>query len=181
MGDAFQEKDIIRILIAGGGAIYDKEEGISIAQYIFANIEDVLEEFENPIYRKIVLLCKERITAGDAINTDFFVNHVDPDISRMAINMITSPYEYSENWENRWDIHLHSQKKPENNFPKDGEQALKRFKLRKVIRMCEENQKLIQELVKSGDDEQLLTYMKVQQRLLDMRNTLAKELGTVVL
>ena len=49
------------------------------------------------------------------------------------------------------------------------------------MRMCEDNQKRIKELVKEGDDAQLITFLKVQQKLLGMRNSLARELGTVVL
>lgn len=181
IGDVFQEKDIARILVAGGNAVFDAADGTTVAQYILANITDVIEEFENDLYKKIASLSQELLANGEMVNPNFFIHHPDPEISRLAVNLITSPFEYSENWEKRWDIFLQTQKKPENNFPKDGEQALKRFKLRKIMRMCDQNQKRIQELAEAGDDVQLTTFLKVQQKLLEMRNSLAKELGTVVL
>lgn len=181
LGDAFQEKDIVRILISGGNALFDEAEKITIAHYILANIADVLDQFQTPLYQKVLTLTQELLAEGEEVNSAYFIQHPDPDISRLAVDLLSSPYEYSENWEKRWEIFLQTQKKPENNFPKDGEQALKRFKLRKIMRMCEENQQHIQELAKGGDEVELMTHLKVQQKLLEMRNSLAKELGTVVL
>lgn len=180
-GDAFQEKDIVRILVAGGNALFDKEEKVTVAQYILTNIVDVLDQFQTPVYQRILNLTQELLEAGEEVSSSYFVQHPDPEVSRLAVDLISSPYEYSENWEKRWEIFLQTQKKPENNFPKDGEQALKRFKLRKIMRMCEENQKRIEELSKGEDAAQLMTHLKVQQKLLEMRNSLADELGTVVL
>ena len=70
---------------------------------------------------------------------------------------------------------------PDENFQQDSLIALKRFKLRKIIRMTEKNQQEIKELSQKGDVELLMTHMKVQQKLLEIRNGLADELGTVVL
>ncbi|MCB0598509.1 MAG: DNA primase, partial [Phaeodactylibacter sp.] len=98
-GDEFQEKDIIRILIAGGGEVFDKEENITVAQYILSNIEDVLDTFDFPLYGQLAKKCHERLLANEPVNTDYFLNHPDEEIRQMAINMLSSPYEYSENWE----------------------------------------------------------------------------------
>lgn len=181
IGDAFQEKDIVRILVAGGNAYFDQKDKITIAEYVLANIADVADQFQNPLYRKITALSQELLADGEEVNTAYFLHHPDPEVSRLAVDLVSSPYEYSENWEKRWDIFLQTQKRPENNFPKDGEQALKRFKLRKIMRMCEDNQRLIQEAAKEGNEAKMMTHLKVQQKLLEMRNALAKELGTVVL
>lgn len=180
-GDEFQEKDIVRILVAGGEAIFDKEENVSVAEFIISNIEDVIEDFDSQTYQRIAMLAQERLASGQKVTTDFYTQHPEPEIQQIAINLITSPYELSENWEKRYEITLQSQKSPELNFSEDSIQALKRFRLRKIVRMCVKNQEEIKNLTQSGDMEKLMVHMKVQQKLLTIRNDLAKELGTVVL
>lgn len=181
VGDEFQEKDIVRILVAGGDAIFDKEENITVAAFIISNIEDVIEDFDNQTYQQIAKLAQERLASGHPLTTDFFTQHPESAVQQMAINLITSPYELSENWEKRYEITLQTQKSPELNFSEDSIQALKRFRLRKISRMCQKNQEEIKQLSASGDMDKLMVHMKVQQKLLSIRNELAKELGTVVL
>ncbi len=180
-GDEFQEKDIVRILIAAGNFDYDAEEGVTIADYVLGNIEDVIDEFDHPLYQKITREAMEHRLAGRPLVREFFLQHADPDIARLAVDALSTPYEYSENWEKKWEIFLQTQKPPDENFLSDSTQALKRFKLRKIRRMCSQNQEKIKELSAAGEADQVVTYLKVQQKLLDMRNRLAEELGTVVL
>ncbi len=182
LGDEFQEKDIARILIAFGKEEFDPEEHISVAEFVLGNIEDVLDEFDNALYAKVAretldcLLHKRSL-----LDMHYFLQHEDPEISRLAVNLLSEPYEYSENWANKWDIYLRMQQMPDLNFQQDSLQALKRFKLRKVMRMFERNHTRIKELTAAGDNERLLAHLKVHQRLMEIRNALATELGTVVL
>ena len=180
-GDTFQEKDIVRILIEAGDQIFDKEENVTIAEYILGNIEDVIEDFDNKGYQTIAKECLQLLLKNEVPSSSYFINHQDENIRKTAINLITSPYEYSENWEKMHEIFLQTQKKPEENFTKDSIQSLKRFKLKKIMRMCNKNQEKIKAFTQSGEMDQLIAHMKVQQKLLDIRNELAKELGTVVL
>ena len=179
-GDTFQEKDIVRILINGGDRLFDKKNATKVAQYILANISDVIDDFESEIYKKIIVETKIAIKKAPKKWTNFFTDHSDPGISKLAIDLVTSPYEYSENWEKRWNIFLQTQKMPDENFLTDTKQSLMRFKLKKIIKKCKENQTLISELSKKGDAKKLVLHLKVQQKLNEMRNNLAKELGTVV-
>lgn len=179
-GDEFQEKDIIRILIAGGGEIFDEEEKTTVAQYIMGNIEDVLDNFDYPLYGRIAKDCHERLLANEPVNSDYFLSHADQQIRELAINMLSSPYEYSENWEKRWEIFLTSQSMPDENFAKDSTQALKRFKLRKLNKMIVQNAEKIKQLFEKKSDDYMI-YLKLDQKLKVMRNELAEELGTVVL
>lgn len=182
LGDEFQEKDIARILIAFSHEEFDKDDHLSVAEYIISNIEDVLDEFDNPLYAKVareVLACLAN--RRSQLNTNYFLHHSDPEISLLAVNLLSEPYEYSENWANRWEIYLRMQKMPDDNFQEDSLQSLKRFKLRKIMRMSERNHTRIKELTAAGDMERLAAHLKVHQRLLEIRNELALELGTVVL
>jgi DNA primase len=95
--------------------------------------------------------------------------------------MMSSPYEYSENWEKKWDLFLHSQEMPDHNFIQDSLSSLKRFRLRKLKKMLERNQLKIKELSEGNDFEQAMIYMKLHQKIKTIHDDLAKEMGSVVL
>lgn len=179
-GDQFQEKDIVRLLISGGDKVFDEEDKTTVAAFIVSNIEDVLEEFDNQLYQEVVKVCRDRLLASKPVNASFFVNHTDEKIRKLAVSMMSSPFEYSENWAKRWDIYLQSQKMPEENFHHDALISIRRFRLRKLDRMIKKNTEKIKESFEEGNEEYLL-YMKVDRKLKDLRNELAKQLGTVVL
>ena len=181
VGDEFQERHIAQILIASGEEIFDKDENITVAEYILANIEDVLDDFDNKIYERIAKECHQLILGKKPVLEKYFTHHPDPEISKLSIGLITSPYEYSNGWEERWEIVLATQKPPELNFTKDSIRALMRFKLRKIIKMCNANQEEIKAFAEAQDTENIMIRLKVQQRLNEQRNELAKEWGTVVL
>ncbi len=179
-GHEFQEKDIVRILISSGGEIYDKEENITVAAYLLENIEDVIDDFDNQLYKAIAHECQELLSQGKEISSKYFLNHPDQKIQVLAVNLMTSPYEFSENWFNKWDIFL-NQKAPDNNFKKDSHKALMHFRLRKITRICEKNMKKIKELSEAGDHEEAIRYLQVQKKLTDIRNDLAAQLGAVII
>ncbi len=177
----FQERDIARILISGGSEIFDKENDVTVAAYILSNIEEVLNDFDNKLCEKIAKESLELLKNKQPVSTQYFLNHNDPQIAALAIDLVHSPYEFSPNWKEFWDIELTTQPSPDQNFLKDSISALHRFKLKKVIRMCEKNQERLKELKAGGDDAKMMKLLKMQQKLLAMRDELAKKLNTVVL
>lgn len=178
--DTFQERDIARVLISGGDRIFDERSNLTVASYILTNIVDVINDFEDPIIQKMVHLVESAMKQKPKQWTAFFINHSDPEISKTAIDLVSEPYTYSENWEKKWDIFLQTQKKPDENFMSDSKQGLLRFKLKKIIRKCKENQELIQQYTEQELHNKVILHLKVQQKLNEMRNNLASELGTVV-
>ncbi|MEL7425313.1 MAG: DNA primase [Bacteroidota bacterium] len=179
-GDEYQERDLIRLLLLFGDKPFDKDGDQSVAQFIMSNIDDVIDNFDGVVYQRIAKEVQVMIERGEQPTIEHFMQHDTSELRQMAIDMATSPYEFSENWEKKWDVVL-NQKAPDENFVKDSAHGLKRFRLRKLSRLCEENIIKVRELVSSDNQEELLLYMKLQQRLQSLRNSLAKELGTVVL
>lgn len=178
----FQERDIVRLLITGGDTIFKKEKEVStknktVAQFILDNIEDVIENFDDLLYKLVVKETRQRLKNGELVDGNFFLYHDNPAIRQLALDLTSSQYEISPGWEER-EIFLNTQKMPDQNFTNDSEQGVKRFKLHKIMRMCAENQKRIQA---EADTDKLMTLLKVQQKLLTIRNGLAKELNTVIL
>jgi len=178
VGDEFQEKDIARILINAGGEWFDQAHNITVAQYIWINIEDVIDYFDSKLYKKVVIEVLQRVNQNLDVSAQFFINHSEAEIRQLAANVLTSPYEFSENWEKKHDVFL-NQRKPEENYHLDAELAVKRLKLRKIGKVIAENHAKIK-VIDPGDIEQVMPLIKLDQKLKDMRNQLAKELGTVV-
>lgn len=175
----FQERDIVRILIQFGHKIFKEEE--TVAEYILTNMAELMGEFENALYAGIIETYIENLSVGKTINTDFFINHTNEEISKLAINLISSPYEYSEKWA-KMNVFLNSQKMPDENHIADAMSGIQRFKLKKIERLMLNNQKEIQAIQeKKGDFEELVILLKVQSKLIEMRATIAKLVNTVVL
>ncbi|MEM9917789.1 MAG: DNA primase [Bacteroidota bacterium] len=178
-GDEFQEKDIIRLLITFGDQIFDPEDQLSVAAYILGNIEDVLDEFDNKQYEQVAKECYQRLLNKEEINPHFFLNHTDEDVRRLAIDILHPPFDFSPNWAEKWDITLQTQLNPEKNFTKDSIKSIERFKLKKIIRLCQRNQEKIRTMDFSDADE-LRKLLMVQQKLNNIRNELAKKFGSTV-
>ncbi|MEM1215323.1 MAG: DNA primase, partial [Bacteroidota bacterium] len=180
IGDEYQERDLVRLLMLFGDQEFDQKEQQSVGGFIIANIDDVIDNFDNELYKRIAKECQILIARGDNLRQQHFLHHDTPEMRQLAANLLSSPYAYSDNWEKRWDVIL-NQKHPDQNFIKDSAHGLKRFRLRKLSRLCEENIAKIKELAIGGQDEELVLYMQLQQKLQGLRNELAGELGTVVL
>ena len=181
IGDVFQEKDLMRLLITSGNKIFDPKEQVSVAEYVLINVEDVLTEFDHPLYHRVIMEVRQLAMDKQPVHPDFFLNHPDPEIAKLAINLISSPYEFSENWALKWDIFL-SQPHPDHNQRLDAENLIKRFKLRKIKRFKDRNANKMKSLAAAkAPDSEIEACMRLHVRLKEIENQLASELGTVVL
>jgi DNA primase len=170
---------LVRLLILFGGELFDETANQTVGQFILANIDDVIDNFDSELYQRVAKEFKVLIERGDQPSTAYFMQHEAPDLRQLSIDLASSPYEFSENWESKWDVVL-NQKKPDDNFIKDSTHGLKRFRLRKLSRICKENINKVKELAMEGNEIDMMLYMQLQQKLQVLRNDLAKELGTVV-
>ncbi len=177
-GEQFQERDLVRLLIQHGHKPFDEAANISVAQYLIGNTEDLFEEFDQRLYRKIYEEYKTALK-NHALDSHYFTQHTDPEIQKLAVDLLSIPYNYSENWAEKWGVFL-EQKHPDENHRKDAENSLKHFRLRKINRMIERNKAKVEELFHSGSEDYLM-YLQLNMKLESIRNELAKELGIVVI
>ncbi len=175
-----QEKDIARILVVHGGEVFDVENNVTVAAFVLSNIEDVIQDFDNKLYQRIAQETATLLEKNTPLSIQYFLSHKHKEIQDFATTMLSSPYEYSENWENKFNRPLETQKAPDLNFIRDAEQSLKRFKLRKVFKMMSHNEVLLRKAEMDKDDSMYMRHLKIQMKLNDMKGQLGKELGTVV-
>jgi DNA primase len=176
-----QEKDIARILVVNGADIFDPEHNVTVAAFILNNIEDVIQDFDNKLYQRIAQEALHFVQTNTPLSIQHFLQHPIKEIQNFTTTMLSNPYDYSENWENKFNRPLETQKAPDINFIRDAEQSLKRFKLRKLGKMMEHNLSLLRKAEMDRDDSALMRHLKIQMRLNEMKTQMAKELGTVIL
>jgi DNA primase len=99
---AYQEEESIRLLISY--ADHSIDEHNKLCNYILAEIEGIT--FQTPIYNRILEIFRSQLQLGYIVGTDYFVRHWDADIQAEAINLMSNKYQISENWENKFQIHI---------------------------------------------------------------------------
>jgi len=178
-----QERDILRILICGGHAIFDEEDNITVAQYVLSNLEDIREFFENDLYIKALNTYIQLVVDEKNPTLKSFINHPDQELSRLAIDLSTSPYEMSENWDEKG-VGLQNQPLPDENYVRDAIHSLLRIKGLKIKKLIASNSEKIKnydaEKATEGEDD-LVMLLKIHQQLKGLLDDLAAKYGTVVL
>ncbi len=177
--DFFQEKDLLRVLVCYGDRIFDEEDGTTVAHFILENISDVMDHVHDDRYMDIFRSCSQRLEEGLPVSPAYFKAHPDPKVAKMAIDLLASPYEYSSNWEDRWDVVLQTQKMPDENFRRDAMDSLKKFKLRKIRKVIFEQAEALKDL-RADQDEDIRMALRIHSELKRMEVELARELGLVV-
>lgn len=182
LNDEFQERDIIRILICGGAAPFDEEERVTVGQYLINNLSDIINHFDNPLYLKIFQIFIDKTEKGENVDLSTWVNHTENEISKLAIDLSTSRFEMSENWDDKG-VGLQNQLAPEMNYVKDATHSILRIKSLKIKRLININHEKIKnydpENIVDGEDLALL--LKIHGQLKGTLNDLAAKYGTVVL
>lgn len=176
-----QEKDLIRILVAYADQTFEMEgEQHSIADLILANMEDALDTIDHPLYRRLLQVSMKAVDEGIGLKSEFYLNHPDKELQGLAMELLISPYEYSENWEKRWQLVLQTQPHPDKNFYNDATQSILRFKLKKFNRKLKENQQKISESAETEKEDDTILLMQVHQKLLQTRVEITNALRTVI-
>ncbi len=171
-----QERDLTRIIVTMGHRWYDDQETITVAEYIYQNIADMLDYFSSDLHKSMILLAYNNLDQIENWNT-LFTNHQDEEIRSEAITFMASPYTYA-NWSDKG-VELQTQKEPSENFEKDSYQAILRFKIKKVKQLILETERELKKEDISPDD--FVINMRLLQKLQEQRNFMANELNTVIL
>jgi DNA primase len=176
-GDAYQEKDLLRILIEHGAKWHDENKGIRVSDLIAEIVGPLVDALDHPVCKKIFTYILEEYEPGQELNVSKLKNHPDEIIAQTVIDIMSSPHDLSENWESRWGIVL-LQKHPSENEDFDVEQGLLRFHLRKLSKLIRDQQEKIQSQ-KDLPEEELVVQLTLLNKLLEKRNNIAHQLNTI--
>ncbi len=118
-GSSFEtlEREIVKYLLKYGHCSFDFKEGrtmvaCNVAEVIFAELNDDNIVFRNPVYTKIMAAYREQwaqLGTGVEVPAHIFLNHIDPEVCNMSVDILTSDDNYvaSELWR-RKEIHIDS-------------------------------------------------------------------------
>ncbi|HRB67602.1 MAG TPA: DNA primase, partial [Chitinophagales bacterium] len=97
----YQEKDIIRILIEHGDLPMNEEH--SVAEYVIFELVDV--EFKTDVFGKIIQLYMDAYRNEQPLAEVKNLNNIqEEDVKNVLVEMMSSPYEISENWMKKHEI-----------------------------------------------------------------------------
>jgi DNA primase len=153
-------------------------EYISVAEYITNEILNDELEFNNLLYRQIFEEVHECIKRGEVIDIKYFVNHSNSQISKIAVDLLSFPYELSK---------LHKRKGAnveteemllKKNIPK----AIIEYK-RKILETVqkEKEEEIRKAQQDSAPEDQISKIMKQYITISSIITVMSKEKGWVVL
>ncbi len=174
--DEFQERDIVRLLIQFGNCPLPGE-AITVAEWVLGDIEDALDEFDIPLYGRIVRECHQLLLRGQAVEPFFFLHHPSAEVAQLALEMLSQPWEYSPNWEKMWHFPLQNQPMPEENVEADVQQALAMFKIKKLNRLLEKNTQRLRAAQEKGDVREEVKCLQAHVKIEQARNRLSARFG----
>ena len=172
--DELQERAIVRSLLEFGLKQWDEEQ--TVADYIFSEMElnDLESMIENSKLVSIINIYKD-LYQGDKNPTDKdFLYHENESFSSLVINLMDSQTEISPKWEKHFEGKIFTR---EDLFKEEVTSTLSYFKLRKIKKMIDENQR---ELEKATNEDDQFLYVKIHIELKFEEQQITKQLGTVI-
>lgn len=179
----FQERDLIRLLLMYAGNeisffVADEsgrmtENRISVAKFILDEINHDGITFRNPVYQKIFDEFMEIVARDGEPNEQVFISHPDDKILGTAIDLLSTPYELSENWQ-RLRITVITEK---DKLRQAVEGTLLSFKDKTIERMILELQRKLKE---AASDDETMTLMSKMRDMKNISREINGMLGRVV-
>lgn len=170
-GDEAQEKEIIRILVLAGANSWRESEA-TIAQFVIENLLDILDYFDNEFYLQIIKDCYQLMQEGVIPTPSYFLNHQNVKICELAIELSTSPFSYSENWEKKHGIFMINNYTDQDYQFADIEKIIKHLKYRKINKLIKN---LDQEILTSSNEDEQTQLIKAREEYKKLKNTLYAE------
>lgn len=153
---------------------------VTIAQFILDSInldevDGMKIEFQNAAFRKIYEEYNRCFNESLIPEPSHFTQHADPGISSTAINLLTSEYDLSPNWEERHGIFVPTE---ERSFQRMAEEAVMCLRLKLLDRI---KQKKLEEVLAEKDEANLEILLHYIRSLDNAKSILASKLGRTVL
>ena len=166
----FQERESIRLLLSYGDM--EVEDKYKLHEMLLGEVDDI--EFSFPAYREIMQEFKNQLRKGKVVNSQFFIKYGTDSMREEVINLVSRRHEVSDNWENKYQIHV---PKEEDRLDDVLFSNVLRLKFRVVQKLIAEN---LNELKETSDLTSQLKLMKFHKELKKHEMEIAGKLGNVV-
>ncbi len=167
----YQEEESIRLLLTYAEHVL---EGTSdtLSEYILREVEEL--EFSTPIFNRIITIFRDGLQRGQVIGGDFFLRHEDPEIQRVAIDLVSSRYRLSQQWSEKFEIYIPQEKE---NLLDVAYSNVLRLKQRVVQEKIRHNMKALSAAATSEEQDFLLQGI---MQLKQIEKQIAGILGNVI-
>lgn len=179
--DIHRERDLAGVVIAFGSERFVPDGELTVAEFVCANIEEVIDSFDDPVVGKVLQECHQRLQASEPIDTAHWTGHPDPAVQTLAVDSIASPYSMSKGWWERFEIKLTTQKEPEDNWQLSAMRSITRFKLTKLLRKMDATTERLRLLNTPDKADEAMKLVNRYVRMQEVKKILAEQLGSVVL
>lgn len=200
--DELQEKEVARILLEFGSRNW--ENGTSVADYIFEEIDESLIENES-VLQLFKAYQQEKRSGRSSIGSQYFVHHSDQQLSAFAVSLLQFPHEESQRWKqdfsqatgyqstlfekpyeefietltpDKKDSLLTYLQSEEDRTPEAIRSAIHYLKLKKIKRMLMDNQK---DLENEKDSQEIKVLLQTHEHLKKLEKALADAVGSVII
>ena len=172
--DELVERNLTRALIEFGNYSWDEQQ--NVARYIFNELDQygLPELIDNKQLLDIINIYRKWIDEGIMPTPKSFLYHEDTAISTVAVGLMDTRYELSQNWKEHYDGPMPTR---EELYKEEVASTLTYLKIRKIKRLIIENQK---DLEKADSPENQLNLLQTHQHLKQMEIELTRDYGTVI-
>lgn len=171
MTDVIHERNLLRVLLEYGLLQWDGE--ITIAEHIFEELQEFT--FDNQELDRLYTIYKDLYYQGGQPSSKTLLYYEDEKIRNLVIGLNVQQYELSPNWDVKMEgLNINNR----DTSRQDVIMSLNYFKLRKIKKMFEENQR---DMEKATSFEQQMDLMKVHKVLKDEEQKITRQLGTVII
>ena len=172
--DEFQERAIVRSLLEFGLKKWDEQ--LTVAEYIFEQMDDndLVTMIENPVLVQIINSYRNFYSLGENPTKNNFLYFEDEAISRLVISLMDTQTEISARWKEHLEGDILTR---EDLFKEEVTSTLSYFKLRKIKKLIDENQR---ELENATDEADQFLFLKTHVELKLEEQQITKQLGTVI-
>ena len=167
------ERECVRMLLNYGQSDFEIMglDRKSFIEYFLREIEDV--DFTNSSYIKIINTFKEHFKKDKIIDLNHFLSEKYNDIKNDVVDLSTSKYEISNNWKEKFNIHVADES---DSLKKTAYNNILRLKFRLIKKMINDNLKNLESDSENIDEKEILnTHNKLKSAEIEI----AKQLGNV--
>ena len=172
------ERDLVRLLVTKANYNYQEEPEILLGQFILEALKQYRGNFVHPVYGRIIEDYFQSLDTLQFPDEKHYINLQDDELREAVISVLTSPYEYSQNWENMFRIYL-NQETPDENYRVEAQLLTLRYQLQKTQKLILENKKIMEDLQSDGGEGELENKLRVHMFLLQERAKLIDQLGMI--
>ncbi len=168
----YQERETIRLLLNYADRAVEDQR---LVDFLLHEVEDV--EFSNVVFREIHDEFEKELKKGKVPDSKHFLEKGNAETKKMVTELITSRYEISPHWKEKFHIYFPHEEEILHNMALTN---VLRLKFRVVQKMMEENLGKLRTWEQKGDWEEVDKCLGQQEGLKTAERDLAKILGIVV-